>query len=129
MKKLLLLITLIVSAFSIEPASAAGQPKLLFCSTYYAFKYKKEIQRLPNDKTMHCAMSCAIALKCPDIGTAALGWLKEFIDVLGPGDADMNDIRANRRGIKISKSVSYKWQCKRACIKVYAPKPKKRKRK
>lgn len=73
---------------------------------------------------MHCAMSCALALKCPDLEAEALGWLKEIIDAIGPGDSSRADLRANKKGIRISKRVHSKWACKKECLKVYGPKEK-----
>lgn len=90
----------------------------LFCATYYAFQYKTEIEKLPNDKTMHCTMSCYLAVKCPRSEAYLIGYLKEFWDIIGPGDADWNDIEANEAGIRFASKRS-KTYCKKACLKRY----------
>ena len=104
---------------------AQASEEKLFCATYYAFYYKDEIQKLPTDKAMHCTMSCYLAVKCPREEALIVGYLKEFWDILGPGDADWNDIEANKVGIKYAKKNS-KWYCKSQCLKRYPKRPKRK---
>lgn len=109
---------------SLSAFSAQGDEKLI-CASFYAFYYKKEIEKLPNDKAMHCTMSCYLAVKCPKEEAALIGYLKEFWDIFGPGDADWNDIKANEAGIRFAKKKS-KAYCKNQCLKKYPKKPKKK---
>ncbi len=121
-KKLLALI--LFSLFALNTNAAVSNEKI-FCASYYAFYYKKEVEKLPNDKTMHCTMSCYLAVKCPREEAYLIGYLKEFWDIFGPGDADWNDIRANKAGIKFAKLKS-KPYCKSQCLKKYFKRPKKK---
>ncbi len=116
----LILASLVMLSFSAQ----ASEQKML-CASYYAFSFKKEIEKLPNDKSMHCTMSCYLAVKCPNVEASIIGYLKEFWDIIGPGDFDYNDIRANKEGIKFSKHKSLPY-CKSACLKKYVKKKRKK---
>jgi hypothetical protein len=116
----LLAASLFILSFTVQAAE-----QKIFCASYYAFYYKKEIEKLPNDKSMHCTMSCYLAVKCPREEAALIGYLKEFWDIIGPGDFDYNDMRANKEGIKLSKYKSLPY-CKSACLKKYVKKKRKK---
>lgn len=116
-KKILLIVT---SLFMLSFSLQANEEKI-FCASYYAFYYKKEIEKLPNDKAMHCTMSCYLGVKCPREEAALIGYLKEFWDIIGPGDFDFNDMRANKEGIRLSRQRSLPY-CKSACLKKYVKK-------
>lgn len=111
-----LLILFLITTFSFQ--LHASEEKL-FCASYYAFYYKKEIEKLPNDKIMHCTMSCYLAVNCPREEALIIGYLKEFWDIFGPGDADWNDIAANKAGIRYAKKKSRRY-CKSQCIKTFS---------
>jgi hypothetical protein len=117
---LLLVVSTIVMSFSTQASS-----QNMFCASYYAFYYKKEIQKLPNDKAMHCTMSCYLGVKCPKEEAYLIGYLKEFWDIIGPGDFDYNDMRANKEGIKLSRYNSLPY-CKSSCLKKYVKKVRKK---
>lgn len=118
-KKLFVLI-LVFTSFS-----ASASEEKLFCASFYAFYYKKEVQKLPNDKAMHCTMSCYLAVRCPREEANLIGYLKEFWDIIGPGDFDREDIKANKVGLSFAHKKS-KAYCKSMCLKRY---PKKKARK
>ena len=58
----------------------------------------------PNDKNMHCAVSCILTHRCYASDVLALGVGKEIWDVFSPGDADLRDLQADIRGINLSTS-------------------------
>ena len=116
MKKIALLFLLL----SIQLPSVA-QAKV-FCTTIYAIKYKDDVKKLPNDKVMHCSLSCWLALKCWDREVEAMGYLKEFGDWLGLGNPEKADIIANKRGIQISGWAQSRAQCTRSCKRIYVKK-------
>jgi len=120
-----IVIALIFIGLFSNSAIASSSNEKIFCASYYAFYYKKEVEKLPNDKTMHCTMSCYLAVKCPSEEAYLIGYLKEFWDIFGPGDADWNDIKANKVGIKFAakKNKSY---CKKQCLKKYFKNPKRK---
>lgn len=118
------LVLLLISLLMLSVTARASEQKI-FCASYYAFYYKKQVEKLPNDKAMHCTMSCYLAVKCPREEAALIGYLKEFWDIIGPGDFDYNDMRANKEGIKLSKYNSLPY-CKSACLKKYVKKKKKK---
>lgn len=91
----------------------------LVCSLYHAYLYKYEVRKLENDKQMHCSMSCLIARKCDNLEVVAIGFIKEFVDALGYGTPDPDDIKANLKGIDFAKKASKKNQCYSYCKKVY----------
>jgi hypothetical protein len=112
---------LIFASFLMLSFSIQASEQKIFCASYYAFYYKKQVERLPNDKAMHCTMSCYLGVKCPKEEAALIGYLKEFWDIIGPGDFDYNDLRANKEGIRLSKYRSLPY-CKSACLKKYVKK-------
>lgn len=82
--------------------SASAKPKKLFC----AYRNAKIVipiaeRHSTNDKNRHCTVSCMLALRCNDVEVLVAGYLKEFQDVFGPGDADAQDIVADKYGISI----------------------------
>lgn len=91
----------------------------LYCSLYYAFKFKEQVSKLENDKQMHCSMSCLIARRCKKGEVLAIGLIKEFVDAMGAGTPDPNDIRANVRGIQLAGRISSDRQCYSKCILIY----------
>lgn len=95
--KILLLVAILMFSMS-----ASAKPKRLFC----AYRNAKIVVPIAerhsgNDKNRHCTVSCMLALRCNDTEVLVAGYLKEFQDVFGPGDADQADMVANRYGISI----------------------------
>lgn len=81
---------------------AVAKPRKLFCAYTNAKIVVPIAERHSSfDKNRHCSVSCMLALRCNDTEVLVAGYLKEFQDVFGPGDADENDIIANKYGISI----------------------------
>jgi hypothetical protein len=99
-------------------ASKSSQPKII-CASYYAFKYKRDVEKLPTDKSKHCTMSCYLTRKCGGAESAIIGFLKEFADLLGFGNAEWADLRANRAGIHYGYSASSNYACRKFCTRRY----------
>lgn len=96
MKILMILILMTVSM------GASAKPKKLFCAYRNAKVVVPVAERhSTNDKNRHCTVSCMLALRCNDTEVLIAGYLKEFQDVFGPGDADSHDIAANKYGISM----------------------------
>ncbi len=117
MKKL---ISLFIILF-ISSNSYAVNDKL-FCGIRSGLEYKKEVDHFRNDKTKHCALSCMIAVECPDAEAYILGYLKELWDLVSPGDADSQDIAANNDGIRMSQMISPDQivsGCIESCLEIY----------
>jgi hypothetical protein len=55
------------------------------------------------DKNRHCTVSCMLSLVCNRQEVLLIGYLKEFRDFFGPGEADTEDLKANRLGIDLAK--------------------------
>lgn len=71
------------------------------------------------DKVKHCSFSCILAIKCGKVESYTVGYIKEFADLLGMGDPDWQDIEANKRGIRLSKSLRNFKQCLPKCQELY----------
>lgn len=82
-----------------EVSEATGIP---VCAIIQSLRLKGDIIELgKNDKFMHCALSCQIALRCGGYESLSVGILKELWDLITPGDADMEDIKADIAGINL----------------------------
>lgn len=110
------ILTILIS-LSLTPTLHAEEK--LACSLFHAFLYKDAVEKLENDKQMHCAMSCLIARKCKTSEVVAIGFIKEFIDALGYGTPDPNDIAANLKGISHAKNGASRPACYQRCKKDY----------
>lgn len=100
----------------------------MICSYFRAKGFEEELRRYGGtDKFMHCTMSCYLAARCGTSESAIAGILKEIIDVFGPGNAELADLKANAKGISFGSSLFYSGQngeykkkfCIRKCEKVY----------
>ena len=86
---------LFLSTFSL---SSVSDDKLL-CSTEVGLRWRKEIDsRQISDKAKHCSLSCIVARRCGNNNILVLGFLKEIVDIFGPGNAEIADLRANLKG-------------------------------
>ncbi len=93
MKLFLVVIFLSSSAF-------AGGPRL--CSMRHAHKVISIAEKHSGyDKNRHCAVSCMLALRCNNREVMLIGYLKEFKDLFGKGNAETNDVVADRYGIDL----------------------------
>lgn len=54
------------------------------------------------DKAKHCSVSCILNLDCSKTEVYLFGLGKELADLLGAGEPDVDDIKANRIGINAS---------------------------
>ncbi len=95
--KILILMTVMMVSMNVS-----AKPKKLFC----AYRNAKIVVPIAErhstyDKNRHCSVSCMLAIRCNDTEVLIAGYLKEFQDVFGPGDADEGDIVANKYGISI----------------------------
>lgn len=94
--------TLFLSASLLFTSSALAGGGKFFCT----MKHSKRVIAIAtshsnNDKNRHCTVSCMLALKCNDAEVLLVGVLKEFRDVFGPGQADAEDIKADKYGISL----------------------------
>jgi hypothetical protein len=118
MKKLIGLLFL-----SLISTQALAAPAMV-CSLYHSKRVIAVAKaHSQNDKNRHCTVSCMLALKCNDTEVMMIGLLKEFKDLLGPGDADQEDIEANALGISLSASGAARsdQQCLNQCDLYYKP--------
>lgn len=56
------------------------------------------------DKVKHCTLSCHLALSCSATESLAVGVAKEALDLVGVGESDLRDIRADLAGIDFAQS-------------------------
>jgi hypothetical protein len=113
----LLLVALLLSVF--VPSMAMGQG---LCAGIQAYRLKDRVE-LPgaSDKYKHCTLSCMLALRCGPSDSISLGLLKEIADLLGYGTPDIEDIRANAKGIGfVVKFKAFRdSSCHRLCRQAY----------
>lgn len=98
MKKLILL-----AFISISTHSPAGVE--FICSLKHL---KSVVQVAKNhssyDKNLHCSVSCMLTRRCHSKEVLLVGYLKEFKDLLGSGNAERADIEADIYGIDLVKN-------------------------
>lgn len=76
-----------------------------FCSLMRAKKTVEIVnEHVSYDKAKHCAVSCILNLDCSATEVYLFGLGKEIADLLGAGQPDAADIKANRIGIDASES-------------------------
>lgn len=95
----------------------------LICAYDEAVRVKAElgVDILERDKYLHCTVSCAVGVVCGSTPSAILGIAKEVYDVFGPGHAEIKDLFANIRGLKLSQEgeIYDLNSCSFACEKIY----------
>ena len=64
-----------------------------------------QLERRP-DHEAHCMAAGLIALRCSVTEARLASYGKELRDVLGRGDAEWRDLRADRRGITCARSAT-----------------------
>jgi hypothetical protein len=102
-------------------AQLYAAPKMI-CAYDSAREHKPYVETLPgSDKLKHCTISCAMALDCGTGQSTVLGIVKEIWDAMGNGNPELADIRANLKGIKLSKrsDVGNIYDCLDQCKKHY----------
>jgi len=111
MFKLLLFLSLFV-CFAVQAEEKQAVP---ICSMYYASAVKKIAEANGKfDKFKHCSVSCMLTLRCPAVDVLEIGILKELADVVGPGNAEMADLRADYAGVDLA--VSKKAKTDQTCM-------------
>ena len=106
-------------------AHANSPRKTLLCS-YRNIPHAQvwvDEQRNTYDKFKHCAVSCYLTLRCPARQVRAVGVLKEFRDLLGYGNAEIADIKADFYGVKLAKKkiALHDEDCSRICDERFRP--------
>ena len=118
MKALFLLLSILFS-FSLKANDSA---ELMVCPLLYYSSVKKMVEENGSfDKYKHCAVSCALTLRCPATDVLELGLLKELVDVVGPGNAELNDLKADYEGVALASTSRAKTdrECINKCHKIY----------
>tara|TARA_B100001971_G_scaffold129103_1_gene119014 strand:- start:59480 stop:59878 length:399 start_codon:yes stop_codon:yes gene_type:complete len=126
--KILVMLSLLTSfLFAAEmseksPEEIAGVTGIPICAIVQSQILKDDIIALgKNDKFMHCALSCQIALRCGGYESLSIGILKELWDLVTPGDADIKDIEADLRGIRLAtrRQANNDYECINRCDLIY----------
>jgi hypothetical protein len=92
------------------------------CSALFVSSVKTKAEKMGGyDKFKHCAVSCMLALRCPASDVLEIGILKELADVFGPGNAEMDDLEADFKGVELvlQKKAINDDQCSSKCDKIY----------
>jgi len=95
---------------------------VILCPTFYYSSVKKTVEANgAHDKFKHCAVSCLLALRCPAVDVLELGILKELADMIGPGNSEMDDLKADYYGVGLVTSLKAKTDkaCISQCHKLY----------
>ena len=113
---MLFLISFVLHSLSINVAVAETKGSIdLACGLAVAFRYQKEIKSVEAvDKYYHCSASCVIAHYCGPVASAEIGVMKEIYDLMGFGDPQLSDLKADLRGIKLG-SNPFKIRSRKAC--------------
>jgi len=94
------------------------------CSLYHSKKILEIAKKhSAYDKNRHCAVSCMLTLKCPSSDVLMAGILKEVQDVFGPGNAEVEDLKADALGISFAReelSLNNE-ECLNSCDLYYTP--------
>jgi len=108
---------------SIENAqTVADQKNIPICAIYNVLKLKDDITSLgKNDKFMHCALSCQLTLRCGAYETLNIGILKELWDLISPGNAELEDLKADIAGINLvlKRKANNDYECINKCDELY----------
>jgi|GEM_PF-3317403 len=106
-----------------ETTQAQEQRVIPVCSTAVALRFRSEVN-LPGkpDKYKHCSLSCVMTLYCGPMGSLEVGALKELYDALGFGTPDIEDLRADIKGIKAGLKIGMfgdRDRCYQACSALF----------
>lgn len=89
--------------------NASAKESMIICPAYYYSSVKSTVESNGTfDKFKHCAVSCLLTLRCSALDVLELGIIKELADVVGPGNAEMNDLRADYYGVSLATSLKAK---------------------
>ena len=122
------LVYILIISLATPSFASVGYNKVLpgvetACAAIYANKLKNTLPVSSSDKFKHCALSCHLSLLCGSSGTVMIGIFKELADLVGPGNAEWNDLRANFRGIFLSKKIINPKLCYYRCARYYRSGP------
>jgi len=97
--KYILLTILALSSFNVL---AKPSPDKFICS----MKHSKAVIAVAEkhstfDKNRHCTVSCMLGLRCNLNEVMLVGIMKEFKDVFGPGNAERDDLYADKYGVDL----------------------------
>ncbi len=94
---------LFISLFFSHNLLAETQHKSIpICSALFVSSVKTKAEKMGGyDKFKHCAVSCMLTLRCPASDVLEIGILKELADVFGPGNAEMDDLEADFKGVEL----------------------------
>lgn len=99
-------VRLIVLLWILSPVVRAEPYAQNVCIKSIIQQYEQEVRNTGRtDKFMHCTLSCLITVECGATQSWAAGIAKELWDVIGPGDADWADLRADRSGIQLGRKI------------------------
>lgn len=99
--KLILITILALSSFN---ALAKPMPAKFICSMKHSKAVVAVAERHSTyDKNRHCSVSCMLGLRCNLNEVMLVGILKEFRDVFGPGNAERDDLIADKYGVDLVK--------------------------
>lgn len=100
---------------------AKAAPQSIVCPIFYANSLKDKLPTQTTDKFKHCAISCQLALRCSAMDTMNIGLLKELWDLVSPGNAEWEDLKADARGIRfvtMKQAINDK-ECNNQCHNIY----------
>lgn len=111
--RVLLLLLFIISSTEVN----AG-----VCSAFFARSLKPQVE-VPDttDKWKHCSLSCLLARRCGAEDSFLLGIIKELADVVGPGNAEWADLKADLNGVTLWRLGFGRndQMCKDQCLAIY----------
>jgi len=95
----------------------------LVCTWDYIDQAKHWVENQQNhyDKFKHCSVSCFLTLRCSSAEVMLVGAAKEFADLFDDGNSELNDLYADRAGIKLvtQGKAHYDADCARQCNSLY----------
>jgi len=78
---------------------AIGGPPGAACIALQIYRmWTQQGKTWDNDKYAHCMFSCRAGKSCGTLLARAGGFLKEFLDCIGMGEPDVQDLKANKDG-------------------------------
>lgn len=88
---------ILVAIFALAPVACASPPRAPASSCMQQTVDALDLSGLSNDRK-HCLASGSIALRCGTLPAWAAGYGKEMADLMGPGNFQRRDLRANSAG-------------------------------
>jgi hypothetical protein len=103
-------------------ASIFENVQAALCSAFFAKRLRSEVLVAgTTDKWKHCALSCMLARRCGAEDSFLIGIIKELADLVGPGNAEWADLRADADGVTLWRIGLGKsdLMCKEQCATLY----------